>query len=71
MNDEPTVPLAVAVLVMTGAGGTMVSVNVAVPVPPALLAERVIVNVPAAVGVPVICPVAAFTFNPTGRPVAL
>ena len=71
MNDEPTVPLAVAVLLMTGAGGTMVSVNVAVPVPPAFFAERVMVNVPASVGVPVICPVTEFKFNPAGRPVAL
>ena len=71
MNDEPTVPLAVAALLMTGAGGTMVSVSVAVPLPPALIAERVIVNVPAAVGVPVICPVAEFKFNPAGKPVAL
>ena len=71
MNDEPTVPLAVAALLMTGAGGTMVSVKVEVPVPPAFFAARMIVNVPASAGVPVICPVAGFKFNPTGRPVAL
>ena len=71
MNDEPTVPLAVAALLITGAGGTMVSVNAAVPVPPAFFAARVIVNVPASVGVPVTCPVAGSRFSPAGRPVAL
>ena len=71
MNGKPTVPLAVGGLLMTGAGGTMVRVKVAVPVPPAFFAERVIVNVPASAGVPVICPVAGSRFNPGGKPVAL
>ena len=49
----------------------MVSTNAAEPVPPALIAKRVGVNVPVTVGVPETTPVALFTFNPTGRPVAL
>ena len=50
--------------------GTMVSVRVALPVPPLLVALSVTVEVPAAVGVPEINPVPLFTVNPAGNPVA-
>ena len=49
----------------------MVSVRVALPVPPALVAPSVTVEVPAAVGVPEISPVAVLTDKPAGKPVAL
>ena len=45
--------------------------NVAEPVPPALVALIVTLDVPAAVGVPVIAPVEVLTLKPAGRPVAL
>jgi hypothetical protein len=48
-----------------------VSVSVAVPVPPALLALSVTEDVPVAVGVPEITPVVVLTLNPEGNPVAL
>jgi hypothetical protein len=48
----------------------MVSVRVAFPVPPLLVALRVTVELPAAVGVPEINPVPLFTVNPAGNPVA-
>jgi hypothetical protein len=53
-----------------GRGAAIVSVKVALPVPAALLALRVTVEVPVEVGVPEINPVALFTVNPTGKPVA-
>jgi hypothetical protein len=56
---------------MTGAGGLMVKVNVALPVPPALVALIVTVYVPAVVGVPEINPVLVSTVKPAGSPVAL
>ena len=56
---------------MTGAGGLIVKVNVALPVPPALVALIVTLYVPAVVGVPEITPVVVFTVNPPGSPVAL
>jgi len=49
----------------------MVKVNVALPVPPALVALMVTVYVPAVVGVPEIDPVLVFTDRPAGSPVAL
>ena len=64
-------PFAVVALVMTGGGGlTTVRVSVALPVPPALVALRVTVYVPAVVGVPEINPVLVFTLKPVGRPIA-
>ena len=58
-------------LVITGvAGGLIVIVKVALPVPPALVALIVTVNVPEAVGVPEIAPVDVFTVKPAGSPVA-
>jgi hypothetical protein len=53
-----------------GAGGLMVIVRVAVPVPREFVALIVTVKVPAAVGVPEITPVDVFTVNPAGSPVA-
>jgi len=48
----------------------MVRVNVAVPVPPLLVALRVTLKIPTAVGVPEIRPVTVLTDNPAGNPVA-
>jgi hypothetical protein len=48
-----------------------VSVRVAWPVPPLLVAPSVTVEVPAEVGVPEINPVAVLTDKPAGKPVAL
>ena len=55
---------------MTGGGTLIVSVRVALPVPPLLVALSVTVEVPAAVGVPEINPVPLFTDSPAGNPVA-
>jgi hypothetical protein len=62
--------LAVVLLVIAGAAEAMVSVSVAFPVPPLLVALSVTVEVPAAVGVPEIDPVAVFTVRPAGKPAA-
>ena len=56
---------------MTGVAGLIVKVNVALPVPPELVALMVTVYVPAVVGVPEINPVLVFTVRPAGNPVAL
>ena len=60
---------------MTGARGLIVKVNVALPVPPALVALMVtLYGLPASVpiaGVPEITPVLVFKFKPVGRPAAL
>ena len=68
-------PVAVRALVMTGGGGPIVKVSVALPVPLTLVALIVTLyglpaSVPAA-GVPEINPVAVFTVKPEGSPVAL
>ena len=63
-------PLAVVALVMTGADTAIFSVKVALPVPLLFVALRVTVEVPAAVGVPVMEPLALFTARPAGKPVA-
>ena len=55
---------------MVGVAAAMASVRVAFPVPPLLVALSVRVDVPAAVGVPVIKPVPLLTFIPAGNPVA-
>jgi hypothetical protein len=57
-------------LMRLGTGTVIVSVRVAVPVPPLLVALNVTVEVPAAVGVPEINPVAVITASPEGNPVA-
>jgi len=58
-------------LVITGVGGLIVKVSVALPVPPALVALMVTLYVPGVVGVPEISPVVVFTVKPAGSPVAL
>jgi hypothetical protein len=55
---------------MTGVAGLMVKVNVALPVPPALVALIVTLYVPAVVGAPEITPVLVFTLKPAGSPLA-
>ena len=64
-------PLAVVALVITGGGGLIVKVKVALPVPLLLVALMVTLYVPAVVGVPEINPVLVFTLKPAGSPVAL
>jgi hypothetical protein len=56
---------------MTGAATLIVMTSVALPVPPALVALIVTLDVPAVVGVPEINPVLVFTDKPAGNPVAL
>ena len=68
----PTVPLAEVGLVITGVPEpAMLIVRVALPVPLALVAPSVTVEVPAEVSVPEINPLAVFTDKPAGKPVAL
>ena len=67
----PSCPVAVPALEITGAAGLMVRLKVMVPVPPALVALRVTLEVPAVVGVPEIKPVAVLIDKPAGSPVAL
>jgi hypothetical protein len=67
----PTVPVALSALVMTGLAGLTVRLSVADPVPPALVALIVTLEVPAAVGVPEINPLDVFTDSPAGSPLAL
>ena len=69
-NAVPTVPLAVVALVITGAAAATVTVRVAFPVPVLLVALRLTVEVPAAVGVPEINPLVLLTDSPLGNPVA-
>lgn len=57
-------------IVMIGAGYT-VKVSVWLPVPKGLMAESVIVLVPAVVGLPEITPVTELRLKPAGRPVAV
>jgi hypothetical protein len=68
--------VAVAALEITGAVTTTgaaatVIVSVLVADPPALVALRVTAEVAAAVGIPEITPLVAFTVSPAGNPVAL
>ena len=56
---------------MTGGGGLIVKVKVALPLPLLLVALMVTLYVPAVVGVPEINPVLVFTLKPAGSPVAL
>ena len=49
----------------------MVRVKVFVPVPPALVALKLMLEVPAVVGVPEIKPVVVLMDKPAGSPVAL
>ena len=73
-NAVPVTPLAVAGLLMAGAGGRaaeMVMLRPCVPVPATLVALMVAANVPATVGVPEIKPVMVLGVSPGGKPVAL
>jgi hypothetical protein len=66
--------VAVLALVIEGAAGVaalIVNVSVRVPVPPALVALKFTVEVPAALGVPEINPVVVLIDSPEGSPVAL
>ena len=63
-------PLAFVALVMTGVAGATRIIRFPLPVPPEFVAERVMVVLPAADGVPVMAPVLAFKLKPTGRVVA-
>ena len=56
---------------MTGAGGFIVSVRVAVRVPPVLVALKRMENLPGEDGVPLINPVEVLIVSPGGSPVAL
>ena len=56
---------------MIGVRGLTVRVSVLFPVPPSLVAERVMVVVAAVVGVPEMTPVSGLIFKPAGRPVAV
>ena len=71
MKAVPTVALALSTLVMVGAGHRTRKAKVALPVPPAFVAPKVIVEFPAAVGVPLIRPLVALSVSPAGRPLAL
>ncbi len=64
-------PVAVEALLMTGAGGLMVIVRVADPVPDTFVALMVTGVVPTALGVPLMTPVDVLTERPAGNPVAL
>src|ERR1700728_3852670 len=55
---------------MTGIALPTVNVSVALPVPKLFVAVRATENVPAAVGVPEISPIAGFMDKPAGKPVA-
>jgi hypothetical protein len=66
----PRGPLAVVALVITGANAAMVTVRLALPVPPELVALMVTVDVPEAVGVPEIKPVTVLSDRPTGNTIA-
>lgn len=71
MKATPTWPVEVVALVTAGFPSVTVSVRVAVPVPPPLVAPIVTLEVATAVGVPVMSPVAVAMLSPAGRPVAL
>ena len=64
--------MALNELVITGVfAALIVKVNVAVPVPAAFVARNPMLDVPAAVGVPEMTPVAVLTESPAGKPAAL
>jgi uncharacterized protein YhfF len=68
-NDEPTAADSLVALVMTGTAWTLTAMaSLAVPVPLALVAPMVTLDVPAAVGVPLITPVDVFMESPAGSP---
>jgi hypothetical protein len=68
----PRGELTRSALVITGAGSiTEVSVRVATPVPPVLVALRVTGKVPVTVGIPLMRPVLVLIERPAGNPRAL
>lgn len=73
VNGEPTVPLAVAALVIVGALRLIVRTSVSVSVPAVFVAEMVTLTGPptATTGVPEITPVVVLILRPVGSPVAL
>ena len=64
-------PIAVEELMIIGVSGLTVSVNVAVPVPPAFVALKVMLEIPTTFSVPEINPVAVLIVKPDGKPTAL
>ena len=62
--------VAVAALVITGGWNVMTKVSDWFPVPPALIAEIVMLFVDAVVGLPEITPVVGSRLTPAGKPVA-
>src|SRR5260221_7575229 len=65
-------PMVAFFAATVGAGGfTLVNTTDCVPLPTALEALTVAVNVPVALGMPLIRPVVVFTARPPGRPLAL
>jgi hypothetical protein len=70
LNATPTVPVADVTLVITGAGGLIVRVNVAFPVPVIFVALSVTVAAATESGVPEIKPVEVLINRPEGSPVA-
>lgn len=58
-------------LVITGVGELMVTVRVAVPVPPVFVAPSDTEDMPVAEGVPEIAPVEVLMLKPAGKPEAL
>jgi hypothetical protein len=65
------VALALNRLAVVDPEAAMLRTNVAVPVPAALVALRVTLKLPAAVGAPEMTPVLVLTDSPAGKPVAL
>jgi hypothetical protein len=66
----PELALATVCIDETGTLDAMVNVSVAFPVPAALLAVRVTVEVPGEAGVPEINPLVVLTDKPAGSPAA-
>ena len=59
--------LTMVALVITGAVPTVVMLSAAVPLPPALEAMIVILDVPIVLKVPVMAPVAVLRVSPVGK----
>lgn len=69
-SGNPKVPFDVAGLVINGRWGRTRKGRLFVAVPAGLVADRIAVKFPGAVGVPVMFPVVEFTERPGGSPVA-
>ena len=71
MKGVPASPTAALALEMRAVCALLTTVfNVAVPVPEAFIAESATVDVPDAVGAPVIQPVSVLRESPAGNPAA-